>query len=709
MTLPIPPIIAEAGALVQSVIGAAHVAADQTVSGGLTAIETLGSFTLNIPQIEVPVFELPNIALPVAGEVPEPPPAINFFAELPIGPSPATSPANVSTDAPNYTLSAPMLADIELPDPLQLVAPAVPTSWSVGVPVEPGFVLPEVPSYAAFNLPDAPVFDLPAFTVSDPQAPELVNPQLIWSEVDYRSDQLAMLNTRLGDLVNGDASALDGDVEEAMWQKGCDAEALLRYQAVNDALQQSAARGFSVPGGQLVRVVQSAIATSLEKDSAQSRVLMVDQLKLEQSNFQFAFTQAMQLEARLMELFNQFWSRALDAAQFRVAALVDLANARVTLYQEDVRAFAVKADVFKTRLQAALAQLDVYRTQLQGIALRGELNLQMVKQYAAQIEAVKVMGELFTARVQAVGLTVKQNTTKLELYRSEIDAYSALSRSHTVEVQGYLNQIEGQTNHVKLFSKEISGYGARVDAYKVLADAKLADATFDFEALQRFPVQLYKAKMQGFEAQISGQAAQLEADAERFSQQIQAYSAQTRSEDANAGARADVLDLTQRLATAQAKTQLQAGVNNLRMAVLQQEMAQSALRATGQVTTQLGSAALSARNVSAGITGNTSNSASQSVANHTSVSASNSSNTGSSNAIRYSSSRNVSNSGYANVSNNQSQSNNESRSSSVESSVSNNNSQSSSTDYSNSVRRSRSSSFSNGVGQRSATIYRHKG
>lgn len=710
MTLPIPQEINAASSLVSSVFASSRSLAQSALLSGMAAIEQLGNWDVTIPALEQVVIDVGALVMPPAGVAPSNPGDLSpVMPELPAAPVQGPATGLVVGEPPAYTLVAPTLLDIALPDPFDAITPPTPDLLQVGTPVEPNFTLPPVPLFAALNIPDAPSFEVPLFTDAAPTAPAALDAQFTWSEVAYASDQLAQLNARLLALVQGASTALAPSVEDALWQRGCDAEAMLTYSTVEDALQQSAARGFTIPAGQLVRIVQEAVNKGLQADTELSRQIMVEQVRLEQANFQFAFGNAITLESRLIELFNQVQQRALEAAKFRVQSLVELFNARVNLYQAEVTAFGAKAAVFSARLQGALAQLELYRASLEALKIKGQLNVQLAQQYSAQIAGVEALTDVFRARTEAVALTVATNRNRTELFKAQIDAYGAKAKGAAGAVQGYLAQIQAEHSKVELFGEQVKGYGARIDAHQALTGAKLAEANFDFRRLQQFPVELYKAQNAGYQAQVSAEAARLNATASVFQSRLDAYGAIERVQSQRTTAEAEVANTAIRLNVSAAKVNLQSGAIQLSMSQLRSETAQAALRAAGQLSAQLAAAAMSARNVSASLTGSYSNSSSNSASNSKSESAQKATHYNSTTSTNFSASKSKSNRVSMSTTESRNMSTQESASFSTDDSVSNVTNNSSHNDDNQSARNSRSHNYSRRMSYSKASIYRHKG
>lgn len=709
MTIKPPEAINLSSQLVNTVLTQSQTMAASSASSGASAIDSLSNFDVLIPPVSVPNITVPVIAMPATATPPSDPGNLDtVLPMLPNEPIQATLPPLDLPEVPNDTLHPPFLLDIPLPDPFDALLPAAPILGATPLPIEPDFTLPDVPTLIALNLPSAPTLDIPLFAADAPLLPPALDAEFAWSEVAYESAQLADLNGRLLSLVQGTSSALAPDVEDALYQKVADAEAWQTHDAVQQALQLSAARGFILPGGPLVRIVQQAIVASQDKSAEASRQLMLEQAQLEQSNFQFAFNAAMQLEARLMAQHNAVQQRALEAARYRVQAMTDLFNARVSLFEADVRAFGVKVDVFRTRLQGALSRLELYKTQLEGARLTGELNAQLTQQYAAQIKGVVEFAEIFRVRVEAASLTVATNKNRTDLYREQIQGYAAKVKAATLATEGYVAQIQGEKAKAEIFGQQVAAYTSRVDAYRILTEAKLSEATLTFRQEQEFPVELYKGRIAAYQATVSAEAQRLTASATVFSARVEAFAATERVAATHAAAQADAAKTTVQLYTSRAQASMQAAAINMKLALNKEETAQAGLRAKGQLNAQLAAAAMSARNVSASLSGTVGNSVSESTASGKSFSRNKATSMTNSSGNNYSSSTGQHFTAAASLNTSESVSEHQTVSYSNNNAVSNSTTKSVSNDTSVAQRVSKNSSLHTGGSVSHQTIYTHK-
>lgn len=606
-----PPQSNEAGTIVASVMADASNMAVAAQANALDAITALGSFHLELPVLTVPSIPIPTVNVPTLGAAPTEPAGTNaVFPTLPSAPTIAPLGTIALGAEPEFAVASPLLIDVPLPDPLAAVLPSAPTLATVAMPIEPGFVLPAVPTMLALNIPGAPVLDIPAFTEILAAAPVAPTETFTWAEVTYDTAMLGLLNSRLTDMVAGASTGLTPAVEDAIWQRGRDREALLSQRAVEEAQRMFAARGFSMPSGTLLRIVQQALQDSMGRDATLSREVMIKQGELEQSNFQFAFNSAIQLETLLLNHFNTVQSRALDAAKFTFDAVLQVFAAKVQLYQADAQAFGIKAEVFKTRLQAALAQLDIYRAELEGQRLIGEMNGQLVNQYVGQLQGVRASVDVYANRVAAARVQIEAQQQQVGIFVAQLQGYDSQVKSKATEYESYATRVRAELTKVQMFGEEVGAYKSRVEAYGTLVNAKLGVQTLDFKQLQEFPLELYKQQVQTYQTGVAAESERVKALVNLFEGRVRAFGTLESAKSAQVGAQVEAVRATTAVYTSQAQLALQAGETNLRLAVTASETAQASLRAAGQVSGQLAAAAMAARNVHASIQQSDSNSSS---------------------------------------------------------------------------------------------------
>jgi hypothetical protein len=675
---------------------------------GQAAIEALASIDLQLPEIVSPSLDIPTVTLAGTPGPDAPSDLSVVLPEAPVAPSLPEPRSLGDLDVPQYDLSAPLLIDVPLPDPFDLLVPGPPELGDVSAPVEPDFTLPAVPDLVALALPDAPSFDVPTFTDEAPAPilpPEL---EFTWAEVEYQSDLLADVNSRLLALVQGAWSALPVEVEQRIWDKSVDEAAPATARSVDEAAQQVAARGFALPGGEMVRLVQGAVNAGIDHDRDASRELMTAQARMQVANFAFAFSNAMQLEGQLIALYNQVQQRALDGARYRVEAAMQLFDARVNLYQAEVQAFGAKAEVFKARLTAVLSRLDLYKAELEAVKAKGQLNVQLAQQYTAQVEGVKAIADVYRARVSAVSLAVANNKNRTELYKSQVDGAAARAKGAAFGVQAYLAQLQNEHAKADLFNAQVAGYTSQIEAYRALVEGKLADAGLQFRQQQQFPLELYKSQIAQAMAQTRAEAAEIAARAEVLVASTDKYAATQRMVDKIVAVGADVEGIQIKAHTALAQAVIAGSGIAERASLMAAQATQAAALARAQSDAQIAAARISSVHVSTSFSHSNSNSNSTALSQNKITSTTNSISQSNSASNNISTSFSNTTGGTSSYNESQTYSENETNSDTANNSISNIHSQTFSNDSRNETRNTNSANSSLRMEVTNQHIYNHK-
>lgn len=673
----------------------------------LSAVDALAGFTSSVTPLYAPTIPIASVTFSELGTAPVAADLTPSFPAAPDEPVVGTAPLIDIGEPPAYDVVPADLLAIALPDPFTALVPSEPVMDAIPVPVEPDFVLPQVPTMLALNLPDVPVISIPLFDEDAATAPALADVAFAYADVEYNSALLAAMNARMADLAMNADSGIAQDIEDALFDRARDREALLTHRATAEALRLMRARGFRMPEGSLVRIIQQALQTGLNRESALERDISIEIAQLEQLNFKFALDMAVQLEARMIEKSNAVQARALEAAKASVQTQIRLFNARVLLFSADVQAFSMMAGVFRTRLEAALAHISVYRAQLDGQRLVGQINTQQVAVYQSQIDGVLALVDVYKSRVAAAKEQIESEKGVVENYKAQTMAFDAQVDAKKTEYDAFATSVRGEVIKAEQFGTQIAAYRSRVDAFDALARAKLGAQTLQFKQEGEFPLELYRSKIAAYQTGVAASTEQMRANAALFEARVRAFSV---TEGAGANhvntqlevVRANTLGLVE-----QAKLEIDAGRANLDMAIGTAATAQNNARTVGQLVGQMTAAAIAAQGVNASISESgslsSSNSESNSSSNSTSDSSVVSQNASTSESTAYS---NV-------VSNSQSLSSNESTgvsnstnvSASLSNSESNTNSEAYSTGNSSSKTRTYSSTISTNQGCVDSTIH----
>ncbi len=619
--------------IVSGVIGQTGALAFSSQTTALSIIESLARYPNSFAPADVPgIPTSPVSSVPLSDPPPDTDLTANFATE-PDAPIVPDMPLINIGPAPEYDVAEVTMLDIELPDPFDALLPVAPDQDLLPTPAEPDFILPPVPTLIELAVPDAPVLALPEFDAVPGLAPDAPSASFEYAELEYNTALLTGMNAKLADMVaDMTATGIDPDVEDAIWNRAADREAMLTHRATGEALRLMKSRGFRIPEASLVRVVQQALQQGLQRSSSFERAVAVERARLQQANFRFSIETSVSLESRMIDKANAAMARMLDAAKSTVQAEIQMFNAQVQLFTAEVQAFGMKAEVFKIRLQAALARIEVYRAELEAQRAIADVNDQKIAIYKAQIEGVRTIVATYSTRVDAAKEQISSNKSVVEGYRARIGALEAQVAAKATQYDIYAARVQGQAAKVQVFSKQVQAYRARVQAFDTQARAKIGVQELRFKQISEFPLALYSTKMDAYRISASAAAERLQSTASVFSAKISAFAAKENAKIDNVGSQIKVVSANAMAQVAQAESNIQAAQQNYSAAEKAAGSAQSNLRTVGQLTGQMAAAAIAAQSVTASISesGSMSSSNSQSKSATNSLSYASSTSTGAS-------------------------------------------------------------------------------
>jgi len=602
--------------------------ASSSQGAALSGLSALAGMAGGFTPIAAPAIERVNVELPTLHEAPVAPDLAPSFPSLPDAPRLGEVPRFTPDAPPTFDAGTLLVADLPLPDPLTVLMPDAPDLLDVVAPPPPDFVLPPAPTLATLDVPDPPVLQLPVFDAEPGARPDLPYVEFAYAEAEYHSTLLSSMQSRLAGLIlDARATGLTPEVADAIWRRGADREAILTYRATGEAMRVLRARGFAMPAATLNRMVQQALQGGLARSSGFARAVAIERANLAQQNLRFAIESTISLESALIGKHNAAQARLLDAAKAMLQTEIQLFNAQVKLMSADVAAFAMKAEVFKTRLTAALANVSVYRAQIEAQLARGEVNAQRIAIYQAQVGGVKVIADTYRSQVEAAQQMTEANKARADQYQARISAYQAQVTAKQSDYDRFAAGVRAQAERAQVFEKQVGAYRAQVGAFDALVKAQVGVLDLQLKQDGEFPLEVFRAKIEAWRGSADTTVEQLRAAATIYNTRIRAYVAAE-------GAKTDVADASVRVAQAnvegalaEAGLLIEAGRANIAALEAQARMVQDNIRIAGQLAGQMSAAAIGAQSVHASISHSasvgTSNSAGVSVSSSVSHAASN--------------------------------------------------------------------------------------
>lgn len=477
-----------------------------SVSGQLGGI--FGSVTYPSLEYTPPWIEPQEVTPNVPGA-----PYIHVYEPAPLSPTMASITAPVFDSAPVFQMAAPV---ITLPSAPSSALPASPGNSpgfsSPALPDAPTITLPDVPTFGNILIPDAPSVSLPTFK-SSLVIEDIIAPSNVFSFVEqqYEDPLLDALKLKLLDDMENGTYGIEPAVEQALWERAREREALAGEAAIQDAMRQQAARGFMLPPGAAFAQIEGAQQAALEKISSVSREIALKRADMYVEGRKFTIEQVRQVEQMLITYFGYMMERALNSAKAIVELGIASYNAQLERLRFNVEREKARAQVYETILRAAMANLEAWKVQIEGARLTADVQRLHADVYRTQLQGVEALIGIYRSEVDASRVKAEIENLKLQAFKTSVEAYAAQVGAKTSEFGMYEAQIRGEMSKVNIYQAQVGAYNAQVQGFatkvqaaRVQLDAQLEPSKLLLEKY-RADVSRYSASLQG--AQTNVQAA----------------------------------------------------------------------------------------------------------------------------------------------------------------------------------------------------------
>lgn len=533
----------------------------------------------------------------------------------PVFASGPTAPAIATTTQPSlisYTWSVPTVpnpinatlnVDSYLPSPFDGTPPvlqfgAAPATFSETAPTAPGINYPAFPADVSVSLPAAPsLLSLSISQFSGVNMPTLVDQTPVLNIVDpqpfsytagtgFTSSLLTQTINLISSRLQG-GTGLSAAVEKAIWDRGREREAKSLADSLAD-LDRMESLGYALPPGVHVDA-RIKLQTEFSAQSyGYSREVMIKQAELEQDNLKTSLSQAIELEGKLIEQYNQVEQRVLEGVKFATQAGIETYNAKVQAYEAYVKAYSIKIEIYKAQIQGELAKVEAYKAQVDAESAKAQINTALVNQYKVQVDAALSTIELFKAQLQATQTKAEIEKLKIEIYGEQIKAFGLKINAYTAQVEGYKASVTAEATKQQAYATSVEAYAAEVGAQSKIIDAKIAEYKGKLEAKQ-LEYEGYKAAVSAEAERVKGIASTNSAVAEMYKATVQGTASYNEALTKQWAATFEQAQRTAEIANSVAKMNAELYINS-------RGIAADVSKASGAVFAQLGAAALNALN-----------------------------------------------------------------------------------------------------------------
>lgn len=611
-----------------------------TVTSKINDLDTLGSkyssllqkslvdiSGIRVADVEAPLRLQPPVSSPppvTLGPIPNynPPPLAlpampggfsidDLLSGLDVGDMDAMPDAPVAI--PINIPEAPNMAAIQAPE-----RPAIDTT--VEMPAAPDIVMPDMEALEQINIPDFVFPDLPTFDATPPDASTIAIPNVFinWSEPVYASEVLDDLTAKVKTMMAG-GTGLPAAVEDALFSRARERDSAETIRAVQDAVDTWAGRNFSMPPGMLVKATDVAREQGRLKAAELNRDILIEAAKWEIESIRFAVEQGMALEQLTQNLYNNMANRLFEVAKFQAEAQIRVFDAQISLFNAQNEAFKTLGDVYRVKLDGAIAKLTAYKTAIEGQVALGQINQQRVDVFKAKLDAVQSNVEVYKAMMQGAQVRADAIKTQFDAYKADVQAFAEQINAEKVKFDAYESRIKGEQAKAGVYDSQARAYASTIQGLASKADVKVKGAQLKMEAA-RVKVSKFLADVDAYKAQLQANLGEVQYVTTAFTAQVDAWKSQASANVADAEMQSRFADMNTRTAIAYSEMQMSEYTAKMTNAVQQAQIALDAAKALGQYTAQLAAGAMSAAHVSASISGSGSASSSDSRSTSTSTS-----------------------------------------------------------------------------------------
>jgi hypothetical protein len=141
----------------------------------------------------------------------------------------------------------------------------------------------------------------------------------------------------------------------------------------------------------------------------------------------------------------------------RYSEMVDAIAKRAVVDELKIKEYGIRADVFKTDIQARLAAFDAYKAAIDGDKAKLQGELAKLEAYNSQLKAKEIFVEV---QAKVLDGDVKTNAARLGQFTGQLDAYKTASQ---VALQRFMAQSEIKKMGLEIYKTDLQ---ANIAAYE---------------------------------------------------------------------------------------------------------------------------------------------------------------------------------------------------------------------------------------------------
>ena len=340
-------------------------------------------------------------------------------------------------------------------------------------PAPPSIDVPPDPVLGSLHTISIPTITIPTYDLVEPDTVEI-----LFNEPVYYSALQDVLKPALIAFVRDGGTGLGSDVEDALWERGRNKQAILNERVYDEASEFFASKNYTIPPGALGGRLTEALAEQTRADAQLNFEILIEQARLARAQSEYTMGTALTLEGQDKEQFNNVANRALDYAKAAAQVIIDFYTAKVQAFVAKYQGIKLMVEAEKLKVDAVTAAnkgiVDIYVAEIEGFKSKLQAEVAIIEAIA-KIYGYQIAGYKAEAEVAAMDLDAQ-----IKVYQAKIDQASnqttLVLKEAEMLIQAFLGALHLTSDAIKA-SGNISAQIAASALSAVNASANLGDRT----------------------------------------------------------------------------------------------------------------------------------------------------------------------------------------------------------------------------------------
>lgn len=431
---------------------------------------------------------------------------IDFTHSSPVVPQIQYQEGEDGLPIPKLTISPPPL---DYPQEALLDLPAAPNVQPVAAPELQIGEKPELKRIQRIDYDLKPIDPLDLSDLGIDYTPPDIS-ELEWrDEIKYETD--ADLRKKLEELMQGQDEVgrwLSGLVQERLYASNIRPLSLKTKQEIDAIFADAAARGISMPTGEVEAKVEQVAKRELEESYKQA-IAVRDEVYQASIN---AVTEAVQrsiaVERYHFKLYVRYVRQNLEVYKLNLQLATKAYNALVEVFNTLLRIVTTKVDAYNLFVAAVVAQS-------QALGDQARLSQAEVDTYRARVDMFRADVRVLNAVADVQQIDAKQQTLPLEEYEATLRGTLANLEIVKQNVAAYREAVNAYADATNWYQGALQAYEASIDA----SASKVAVGQANFDAYR----QLWgaeKDRISAYEKYVSESLSLHRAELERYREAV---------------------------------------------------------------------------------------------------------------------------------------------------------------------------------------------